>query len=495
MKNNTLKRIILFIILLPFLFILVYTFVPLEYKIFPRSQTITIELGEELDTNINTYIWGHEKAISQATIDVEQIDIFNAGSYNAYVTLGERAITYTINVVDTTVPKLVLDDEIKFIGIDREYTPQYFVKELFDLSNNVETFFLVDEILQPTICFDDVGNQELTIVAKDNSGNETTSNIIVTIDYGPILIGVEDVIIPTGTTYDVLGGVAAIDEKDGIISSNITTTPSEIDFSKSGTHDITYSIFDSDGIETTKTCKIIVSDDATDDYKYANNLSIDELQLLCDYGYFKYQPLEENDFEKACELVKPTSVNINNEQANGSGFIYKITPEYVYIGSVNHVTGYFNGEAMLWFHNDVSIPIIYTSQKASSSNELSMFKIKTTEIPKDTLLTLKEAYVDFDIYEKLSNREPLIQYCENYRKTNTSRIKQCYLIEVLAYQPLASFAEYGLTTNNVGLYGMSGCPLFDYKGNLIGALSFEYKDKEYHMRIDELENLRQKVDK
>lgn len=71
MKNNNYKKIIPFIMFLPILFAIIYLVIPLEYKIFPKNQTITIELGEELDTNVNTYIWGQEKAISQAILDVE----------------------------------------------------------------------------------------------------------------------------------------------------------------------------------------------------------------------------------------------------------------------------------------------------------------------------------------------------------------------------------------------------------------------------------------
>lgn len=389
---------------------------------------------------------------------------------------------------------MVLNDEIKFIGVDREYSPQYFVQDLFDLSNNVETFFLVDEILQPTISFDDIGNQELTIVAKDNSGNETISKIFVTIDYGPILIGVEDIVVPIGANYDVLSGIAALDEKDGIITSNITATPNEIVFSKSGTYDITYSIFDSDGIETTKTCKIIVSDDATDDYKYANNLSIDELQLLCDYGYFKYEPLTENDFDKAKALVSSTSVNLQCSNGAGSGFIYKITPEFIYIGSVNHVLKACNKNGTLMFYNDISIPITYTFERANSTNELAMFKIKTSEVPKETLLTLKESYVDFNIYDKLNTNDSLFLFCENYFFTNEPRIKKCTIIDKIASEYNCNFINCCITTTIASSPGMSGCPVYDCKGNLVGIVSLRYQQKNYHMRIDELENLRQKLD-
>ena len=495
MKKQILKIIGISVIIIVLIFVGFQILFPLEKRIQPLFETKTIELGDTLESDITTYIDGFEKAVAQSQLDISQVDTYTAGNYEAYVTLGERTITYYISVIDTIKPELTLNTEINYIATNRDYAPQYFVKDVYDLSETADVFFDVDGSLEQTINFENIGEYEVCIVAKDISGNETAQTTTVTVDSAPILIGIENATIPIGTDYNFVQGVVAVDEVDGIITDQIVVNTDTFNATVSGNYEVTYSVSDSYGIETTKNVTITVSENAPKDYGKSNSLTLEELQILCDFKYFTYEPLEEGNYDEVISLVKPTSVNIQTDRSVGSGFIYKITPEYIYIGSVNHVLKACKSGVTLIFHDDVSIPINCDYKRVSSKNELAMFRIKVSEVPKDTLLTLKEAYVDFDIYDKLRDNEPLVQYCENFQWTGQPKIRKTTLIDVIdSLTQTVNYIDCCITTNATGLVGMSGGPLYDYKGNLLGAISTEYQSKDYHMRIDMLEELRQRFD-
>lgn len=494
MKKQIPKIIGISAIIIVLIFVGFQILFPLEKRIQPLFETKTIELGDTLESDITTYIEGFEKAVAQSQLDISQVDTYTAGNYEAYVTLGERTITYCINVTDTVKPELTLNTEVDYIATNRDYAPQYFVKDVFDLSGTAEIYFDVGGSLEQTINLESTGEYEVCIVAKDISGNETAQTTTVTVDSAPILIGIENATIPIGTDYNFVQGVVAVDEVDGIITDQIVVNTDTFNATVSGDYEVTYSVSDSYGIETTKNVTITVSENAPKDYGKSNSLTLEELQILCDFKYFTYEPLEIGNYDEVIELVKPTSVNIQNKKTVGCGFIYKVTPQYVYIGSVNHVTKHFKNGGTLLFHNDVSIPITYENERANSTNELSMFKIETSQIPKDTLLTLKEAHVDINIYDKLETNEPLIQYCENFAWTNEQKIKKTNLIDIFTSLQQINYIDCCITTKATGLVGMSGSPLYDYKGNLIGSISSEYNSKDYHMRIDMLEELKERLD-
>lgn len=495
LKNYALKILFIcadIVILLFFGFQILF---PLEKRISPLFETMEMELGDSLDSDITTYIEGFKKAVAQAELDTTQVDAYVAGNYEAYVTLGERTITYNINVVDTINPELVLNTEIVYVATDREYNTQYFVQEMYDLSGTAEASFYVEGSLEKNISFEDAGEYEFTIIAKDVSGNETLQSMTIIADSAPILIGVENATIPIGAEYDFLQSVVALDEVDGEITEQIEVNTNALDMTTEGKYEVVYSIADSYGIETTESAVITVDEEAPADFNKPKAFTLEEMQILCDFEYFTYEPLAEGNYEDALKLVKPTCVNFRSDIGAGTGFIYDITPEYVYIGSVNHVLKHFNKGGTLVFHNDVSIPVTYTYERASSTNELAMLRIEISQIPKETLLTLKEAHVDFEIYEKLSKNEPLFSYSENFRFSGEPKIKKATLIDIqTSITKGVNYIDCCITTNAVVLQGMSGGPVYDYKGNLIGAVSCMYKDKDYHMRIDMLDELRQRLE-
>lgn len=102
-------------------------------------------------------------------------------------------------------------------------------------------------------------NESGTVIANQtiykNNNPETPQN-------APTLTGVNDKTIKVGDSFDPLSGVKASDKTDGDLTSKIKVSGT-VDTSKEGKYEITYSVTNSKGLETTKTVTITVSSTET----------------------------------------------------------------------------------------------------------------------------------------------------------------------------------------------------------------------------------------
>ena len=474
--------------------------IPNAYKVFPIEESFELELGSQVDTNISSYIDGLESAVADAQLDISNVDIFTAGDYQIYVNIGKRSIPYDIKIVDTVAPSLSLNPEIKYLAINRDYDVHNFVSEVSDLSNTSDVFFKVNGALQETISLDTVGEHTLTIVAKDISGNETEQSTTISAEIPPRFMGLADATIPVGTDFDYTNSFLAYDVTDGFITSSATIDAPNVDFSQAGTYGITYTVVNSKGIDSSITIYITTSPDVSD-YQYTNYLKTEDWTILKDNSYFQYELLDatNSDAEKVVELLKPITVNVSKiksetDKRAGSAFIYKINEDYIYCLSVNHVIGKMYEDAYFTFHNDVSIKTTVEFAHLGSKSELAIFRIKTSEIPQTTLLTLKEAYIDASYYSEMKAGTPLIEYVENHGfyadfKKVLKKVSLISVNEPNHKNMNFSYPALATTSNLIG--GMSGGPIFDYQGRVLGAASYSttLSKKDFFMKIDTIEEL------
>ncbi|MGL4773910.1 MAG: glycosyl hydrolase family 18 protein [Clostridium sp.] len=79
----------------------------------------------------------------------------------------------------------------------------------------------------------------------------------------PVLSGIANKTINVGEAFDKMAGVTATDKEDGDLTSKIVVT-GEVDINKAGVYELTYSVTDSKGLETTKTRTITVKEEAVE---------------------------------------------------------------------------------------------------------------------------------------------------------------------------------------------------------------------------------------
>ncbi|MGL5978855.1 MAG: glycosyl hydrolase family 18 protein [Erysipelotrichaceae bacterium] len=93
------------------------------------------------------------------------------------------------------------------------------------------------------------------MTGEDNGGGEEQPKP----NTAPTLHGLKDQTIIVGTAFDPMLGVSASDKEDGDLTKNITVTGS-VNSSVVGVYPVTYSVVDSQGLETTKTIKVTVKE-------------------------------------------------------------------------------------------------------------------------------------------------------------------------------------------------------------------------------------------
>ena len=268
-----------------------------------------------------------------------------------------------------------------------------------------------------------------------------------------------------------------------------------------GDYTVTYTVADSHGLVTEKSVTLSVrGKNQLSLYRDDISLKPEELKLLCDAGYFTYQPLDAPDYDKAVQLLEPALVDFKQVRSNGyaagSGCIYRITPEYVYFLSVRHVMEavHYNCRIMFFDGMVVKQSIDYaTSQK---NNELSMFRIPVSDIPTDTLMTLRQVYVDREIYTKLSEGDEVVAFAKHWTGTDKDLIKRLKVRSLTS-----SIGEFGfynslLETTSGVQSGMSGTAVIDLRGNLVGLASAfgtatgnKNEISSFHSKIDVLDEV------
>ena len=387
-----------------------------------------------------------------------------------------------------------------YIATGREYVPADFAEKITDLSGDVTCRIKFENSVCEQISFPSAGSFELYLEAEDASGNIGRREVFFTVDDPPVIIGAFDRHLPLGADFD-LTRAAAVDTGDGNITDRLKVDRGGFDPRREGDYTVTYTVSDSHGLETRKSVTLSVCNRRKlmlfrDDI----SLTSDELRLLCDTGYFSYKPLDTPDYDRAVNLIEPALVNFkqvrSNGYASGSGCIYRITPEYIYLLSVQHVMKEVHRNCNVLFFDSTVVRKNIDYVSPLKSNELSMCKIPTSDISTDTLMLLRQIYVDKEIYGRLSKGDEVIAYAKHWSGTDKDYIRRMKLRNVSA-----SVAEFGFyhslleTTEGVE-NGMSGTAVTDLRGNLVGLVSAygtatddEKAVSSYHSRIDVLDKV------
>ena len=150
------------------------------------------------------------------------------------------------------------------------------------------------------------------------------------INTAPVLNGLTNKTILINEKFDKLAGITASDKEDGDLTSKIKVT-GEVDTSKAGEYKLTYSVTDSNGLETNKTIIITVkSKDANNDTYDASKIYLTGDVVI--YNGKKYKAKwwnqgEAPDKSAAWELIveanEDGSVNYVQGKAYNGGDIVK----------------------------------------------------------------------------------------------------------------------------------------------------------------------------
>ncbi len=457
----------------------------------------TIELGSgSISNDIEDYLRGPIDSLESVTLDTGKVNPNKIGDYKVTCITPKKTFEYTIRVEDTTAPEVKIQ-EMKCMAIEREYVPSDLIEEVFDYSREIHTYFVVDDKKQETLCFDKEGTYEFSLCVADASDNIAKQDFTIAFANAPEFYLLDDRYISVGTDFDLMTYVFAYDRKDGILTEDVKVESGGYDCNTAGDYEVTYTVTNSKGVTAKQQIHIYVGEQTN----YNVDLSDEELQTLIEYGYFTYKPLDEENIDKVLEITKPTLANVYTQDLLGSMGIYKITPEQTYFISIGHVGKQHNHVASkIVFWDGTVVSATPTSSFAHGDDPIAMLAIPTETIPMETLLKLKEVYVDeHALDEAYENQEVVARQLYHLFGINDVRLddKICRLHCLSPGSDCLKEAgdnDIYLSTDHGVRSGMSGTPLFDGKGRILATLGGHLivpgkPTIDYWSRIDQLDEL------
>ncbi len=180
------------------------------------------------------------------TVTVESFVPDTPGTYAIRITVNGVPDTLTVSVVDSTPPSMQKTKIGKTLYTKHAYQP--------------EDFFTAQDLSQVTLSFAEgtdlnaAGEQDITVIARDACGNETSATRSVTLKEDknpPKIYGVINRICYVGETIAYLSEVFAEDAEDGTVEIAVD---SKVEMNKAGTYRVVYRAKDKSGNKTEKAC-------------------------------------------------------------------------------------------------------------------------------------------------------------------------------------------------------------------------------------------------
>lgn len=472
----------------------------------PKSNVVYVELGENIPSAPSDYLFGCGITLKDAAIDVSEVDTNAIGRYQVYADFLFYHYTIDVEVRDTTAPVIALSEQPVVVAADRVYAPADLVGGIYDPSGGVHSTVTYEGNVYDSISFTETGEHTAVITATDALGNEGSREITFTVDDAPMIIGAFDRHIAVGSEFDPHNVVAA-DSTDGILTDRLQIDAGNFDPNTAGDYQITYTVSDNYGLQTSAAVTLhVVEKKNPGEFDDAFRLTAPEIGLLCDLAYFSYAPLEEENYDEAVRLVEPTLVDLkrvwkDGTWAAGSGAIYKITPSYIYLISVAHVTKEVGEDCRIMFFDGEVVTDALHYVTSEQKNEMAMFAVSTADIPADTLLAVRQLCVDPDIYTKINVGDKVVAYAKYWNGTDKDLIRTMEIKAMTSSIKEFDFIDSLLETTSNVTNGMSGTAVIDYKGNLVGLASAAGPStaggtaySSFHSKIDVIPELSQKLE-
>lgn len=405
------------------------------------------------------------------------------GDYEITASNPFAAYTYIVHVRDTVPPGLEIGESSKTVlAAGQEYSTDIIGAKAEDLSGITFIRYLYDGHETDKLLFPDAGRYEVLVRATDANANKTEKEVELFVDTPPKFYGVHDQYVLRGSDESSLLPVFAYDEVDGGLTSEIITDASGVDFNNIGTYRVSYVAQDGYGLKSVSSCSVHVVSSAQRVKAHEDDaqLSKEELSHIAEEEYFEYEPLDSPDRKWVQENCDMTLVNLyvdreDGSTSSGSAFIYDITPDYVYMVSVYHVTGFLEGERVqVMFFDGSKAYMIMHSIRLNAGNEASLIRLPVSEVPYHTLVRLKQVATSDEIYDTVKAGSRLIEFSKNWRGGEVEDLIKYVQVISFTLSPIQSrYVDnneyYAATRKSVS--GMSGTAVFDYRGVLAGICS------------------------
>jgi len=136
------------------------------------TKDITIQIGEELSTNINDYATFKSISSNNCILNTKNIDVNKTGNYEYTISCGNRIYKGNLSIKDTVAPQVKTKTIIK--KVNEEVLPQDFIA-LCDEASECTYSFENPEIVTNSITTP--GTYEFNLIVMDSSNNVTNAKV------------------------------------------------------------------------------------------------------------------------------------------------------------------------------------------------------------------------------------------------------------------------------------------------------------------------------
>lgn len=216
------------------------------------------------------------------------------------------------------------------------------------------------------------------------------------------------------------------------------------------------------------------------------------VQVLEENDYFKYDLLKEADYKALDKITEPTNVSVTVYSDNTytkwscqfSCFIYKIDPDYIYLGTAGHciVPNSDRTRAVITFFDRTEVKASLAdyqmgSKFGSTTGDYAMYRMETSKVPTSLLMKLKEVSYNEKAITNVKSGDVLysgniyarnkkVDYDKKMTVLNKAADPTFYTGRIAYINSNAYFA-----TNTPLVPGQSGSAVFDKYGNLVAICS------------------------
>lgn len=445
----------------------------------PLNQTtkkITVELGDEISTDLNDYVSGFMPGFWVTKLDVSEVNTSSVGIYTAIVKHGFQEFNYEVTVQDTTPPTITLLSGNVYLKEGETYPVSYFVEDSFDLGGEV-TVTVSDvtkhNIRRGYVYSDKSGEYSFDFYAKDESGNEAVYTLVVTVDTPPTITGMKNYYVAPGTTLDYLEFIEAVDEVDGDVTVSVYTDATDVDLSTVGEYELIYICEDSYGLSSSETVNVNVLE-SMEIQNLINTHKINRFDeiIVGAYNLYDIGCYEDKTMKEMLEIMNPTIVRIETPiPSNGSGFILEITDDEIIIGTNQHVVKkYENLDVYFFDGTKVKGKVIDTLY----DYDMGFMSVKRADISEELLDKLYTVHINKGYWDALNNEADLamgvrcITNDGKVWKERTGRLVYKSGVTDLMWRSIPQVTRVSVSL----FHGASGSNVFDIHGNMMGIATY-----------------------
>ncbi len=439
------------------------------YKVVPTFSEITYEYGEKISQDIEDYIAGTDWSVRMGELDLSMVDEAHTGTYEAVVRHGASQYFYSITIQDTIPPKILWREEPVYVAVDTACRVDQVIGGVVDADSWVQTYFIRDGATFRELTFDQRGEYEVEVAARDLAGNESRGKVLVLADTPPVISGVHDFYMVPGSQPNYLENVRAVDDVDGDLTESVWVDDSEVETDHEGVYQLRYLAEDRYGLETVESVNVTVaSPEAIQELIGRRQIDYREDMIIGAPNIYDAGASDKEDLDEALQYMRPALVQLYHATgrggySSGSGYIMEITEDTIYICSNRHVVEKHD-EWDIYFFDGTRVP--GRSLGVSSGYDVGVAAVALEDVPEALLRKLMTVHIDKTYWESLDTQRIEMALERVDRAGGLLHVTRGHLIKIKQEFDWNEQWEHTEVTVQL-IQGDSGSALLDGYGNLI----------------------------